>query len=89
MQTCYMKRFSSLDLIDTFEEVMFHFCSFYHCLHSFLTLDTFYSLIYFIFQNDNMWRALLENAAQRKVLKYVPGDLAKRKDELLKLVLCD
>jgi senataxin len=40
-------------------------------------------------QNDNMWRALLENANQRNVLKHVPNSVARNKHELLKLVLRD
>lgn len=40
-------------------------------------------------QNDNTWRALLDNAIQRKVLKHVPSNVARNKDELLKLVLKD
>ncbi|PNF31614.1 hypothetical protein B7P43_G17187 [Cryptotermes secundus] len=40
-------------------------------------------------RNDNTWRALLENAIQRNVLKHVPSSVARNKDELLKLVLRD
>ncbi|KDR21193.1 uncharacterized protein LOC110828310 [Zootermopsis nevadensis] len=40
-------------------------------------------------RNDNMWRALLENASQRNFLKHVSSSVAKNKDELLKLVLRD
>lgn len=36
-----------------------------------------------------MWRALLQNANQRNVLKLVPSSVAENKDELLKLVLRD
>ena len=36
-----------------------------------------------------MWRALLENARERKLLKHVPSNVAKHKDELLKFVLCE
>ncbi|PSN48545.1 hypothetical protein C0J52_05916 [Blattella germanica] len=37
--------------------------------------------------SDNMWRALLENASQRNVLKHVTANIAKNKEELMKLVL--
>lgn len=36
-----------------------------------------------------MWRALLENAKRRNVLKHVPNSVAMNKYELLKLVLKD
>ena len=36
-----------------------------------------------------MWRALLENANKRNVLKHVPSSVAENKYELLKLVLKD
>ncbi|KAJ9575926.1 hypothetical protein L9F63_007238, partial [Diploptera punctata] len=52
--------------------------------HSLLLCGNFTSL-----RNDSMWRALLDNAAKRKVLKYVPSDLAKQKEELMNLVLCN